>query len=391
MWDSAPLSVTGLTHMLRDALRADFGRVQVRGEISDLTLARSGHWYFELSDRGASLKCVMFSGDNHRVGRRPQVGDEVVLTGGVDVYARRGALQFIARRLVHAGDGDRQARIEALKRKLQAEGLTAPERKRPLPFLPRAIGVATSTSGAAIHDILEVLHQRFPGVTVFVSHCLVQGPRAPQQIARALHRLAEHGEADVIIVGRGGGSADDLSAFDEEVVARAVVAMPVPVVSAVGHEVDVSICDLVADVRAATPSHAAELVVPERESLLLALDDLDERQRRATRALIDRHRRVLAALRLRGPAQRLVDARRRLTERGRRLDQAVKHELVTRRSSLESHGGRLHALSPQAVLDRGYAVALRDGEAVLDAASLRAGEALTLRLARGQAEVTVRG
>jgi len=377
--------------MLRDALRADFGRVQVRGEISDLTLARSGHWYFELSDRGASLKCVMFSGDNRRVGRRPQVGDEVVLSGGIDVYARRGALQFIARRMVHAGDGDRQARLEALKRKLQAEGLTAPERKRPLPFLPRAIGVATSTSGAAIHDILEVLHQRFPGVTVVVSPCLVQGPRAPEQIARALHRLADHGEADVIIVGRGGGSADDLSAFDEEVVARAVVAMPVPVVSAVGHEVDVSICDLVADVRAATPSHAAELVVPERESLLLALDDLDERQRRALRALLDRRRRDLAALRLRGPAQRMVDARLRLRERGSRLDRALKHELLTRRGALDSQAARLHALSPQAVLDRGYAVALRGGEAVLDAASLQAGEALTLRLARGQAEVTVRG
>ena len=292
---------------------------------------------------------------------------------------------------MRVGEGDRAAKLEALKRKLFEEGLLSPERKRPLPPLPRVIGIATSATGAAVRDIIEVVSQRFPAVTMVISPCLVQGPSAPQQIVRALERLAEWGGCDVIIVARGGGSAEDLYAFDEEMVARAVAAMPVPVISAVGHEIDVSICDLVADVRAATPSHAGELVVPEQEALLFALDDLDTRARRALGTLVQRRREALNRIRLRSPQDKLAEARRRVEELTRRNREAVRYDLERRHRRLSAASGRLEALSPLAVLERGYAVALLDGKAVTDVAQLSPGDLLRLRLARGEAAVRVEG
>ena len=385
------LSVTGLTHLIHDTLRSDFGQVHVVGEIATRSFPRSGHWYFSVQDAGATLPCVMFRGDNQRVSRPIEVGEQVVVTGGLDVYPPRGAYQLIARRLVRVGEGDRAAKLEALKRKLFEEGLLSPERKRPLPPLPRVIGIATSATGAAVRDIIEVVSQRFPAVTMVISPCLVQGPSAPQQIVRALERLAEWGGCDVIIVARGGGSAEDLYAFDEEMVARAVAAMPVPVISAVGHEIDVSICDLVADVRAATPSHAGELVVPEQEALLFALDDLDTRARRALGTLVQRRREALGRIRLRSPQDKLAEARRRVEELTRRNREAVRYDLERRHRRLSAASGRLEALSPLAVLERGYAVALLDGKAVTDVAQLTPGDLLRLRLARGEAAVRVEG
>ncbi len=386
---SGPLSVTGLTHLVRDTLRADFGQVEVVGEIATRSFPRSGHWYFSLQDGGATLPCVMFRGDNRRVSREIEVGEQVVVTGGLDVYPPRGAYQLIARRLVRVGEGDRAAKLEALKRKLAAEGLFAQERKRPLPDLPRVIGIATSATGAAVHDIIEVVTNRFPAVTLVLSPCRVQGPNAPREIVAALDRLAAYGQCDVIIVGRGGGSAEDLYAFDEEVVARAVARMPVPVVSAVGHEIDVSICDMVADVRAATPSHAGELVVPEREGILFALDDLDARARRAMERHLERRREALKGIRLRSPQERLAETRRRLGELSRRSSEAARYDLERRQRRVQALDGRLKALSPLAVLDRGYAVALLDGKAVTDPAELSEGDLLRLRLAKGEAAARV--
>lgn len=385
----APLSVTGLTNLVRDTLRTDFGRVRVVGEVANRSFPRSGHWYFSIQDGGATLPCVMFRGDNQRVGQPIEVGEQIVVSGGLDVYPPRGAYQLIVRRLARVGEGDRAAQLEALKRKLQAEGLFDPARKRPLPALPRVIGVVTSATGAAVRDIIEVVGQRMPSVTLVISPCRVQGPHAPREIVAAIQRLVAWGGADVLIVGRGGGSAEDLAAFDEEAVARAVAAVPVPVISAVGHEIDVSICDLVADVRAATPSHAGELAVPEREALLFALDDLDARARRAMAQAVQRRREALARVRLRSPAERLGEARRRLVELSRRHGEAVRYDLERRRRRVEGLEGRLQALSPLGVLERGYAVALREGKAVTDAGQLAAGDRLQLRFAQGSAEAEV--
>jgi exodeoxyribonuclease VII large subunit len=317
------------------------------------------------------------------------VGDRIVVSGALDVYAPRGRYNLIVRTLARAGAGDLQARLEALKRKLAAEGLFDPSRKRPLPPLPRAIGVATSATGAALHDILKVLGRRFPGVPVYLAACRVQGAEAPREIVQAIELLNAHGRADVLIVGRGGGSQEDLMAFNEESVARAIAASDIPVVSAVGHEVDVSIADLVADARAATPSHAAELVVPEREGLLLALDDLDARLRggmeRALRARRDRLGRIV----LRHPRRQLAEARERVGLQGDALRRAWTRDLSRRRTGLQAAAGRLEALSPVAVLGRGYAVALHEGKAVRDARDLAPGAALEVRLHGGSVDTVV--
>ena len=297
----APLTVTQLTHALSDLVHENFGLVQVEGEVGRITFARSGHWYLSLKDDGAVLDAAVFRGANSRMSWRPQEGDRVVATGELSIYAPRGSYSLIVRRLERAGVGDLLARLEALKGALAAEGLFAPERKRPLPAVPRAVGVVTSPTGAALQDILRVLDERWPGLPVYIAPCMVQGAGAAQQIAAALRLVEAHGKADVIIVGRGGGSAEDLWAFNEEPVVRAVAACAIPVVSAVGHETDTSLCDLAADVRAATPSHAAELVVPERDALLEIVDGLAARLELAVARQVQRRRDRLAGIKLRDP------------------------------------------------------------------------------------------
>ena len=376
-----------------------------------MTRHRSGHWYFTLRDRTASISCVMFRGTNQFVRQPPVVGETVVLTGTLDFYAPQGRLSFIARRLQRAGEGDLAARLEALKKKLHAEGLFSEDRKRSLPALPRAIGVATSPTGAAIRDILSVLEQRFPGLPVYLAPCRVQGASAPAEIIEALARLNADGRADVLIVGRGGGSAEDLAAFNDEGVVRAIAASRIPVVSAVGHEVDVSIADLVADRRAATPSHAAELIVPEREGLLLHLDALDEQLRRALERRLERSRSQLAALRLRHPAEALRVQRQRLDAAARRLRPAVeavvsrhrqaasrtaeslspamRRALARRQATLDTRTHQLNSLSPHRVLERGYAIVLDGQRAVTDAATLEPQASVRLVLHRGEADAVV--
>ncbi|MCB9777576.1 MAG: exodeoxyribonuclease VII large subunit [Alphaproteobacteria bacterium] len=384
-----PLTVSELSRQLKDVLNGTFPDVLLRGEIANFTAHRSGHWYFSLQDPGATISCVMFRGHNQRVRFRPKVGDDVVLTGQLDVYAPAGRVNLVARRMQKAGEGDAQAKLDALKQKLQAEGLFAEERKRPLPALPRGIGVATSGSGAAFHDIDKVLARRFPSVPVYLASCRVQGPGAADSVVDALRLLWEHGGSDVIIVGRGGGSREDLAAFDDEALARAIAASPVPVVSAVGHEVDVSVADLVADVRAATPSHAAELVVPEADALAAWVGEQLLRMRRRLSDDLAARRRHLRALRLRDPRQRLADARIRCDELSDRLVRAADRDLLRRQQRLGAVASHLDALSPLRVLERGYAVALHDGQAVREAASLAPGDLLDLRLHRGAATVQV--
>lgn len=385
-----PISVSELTRQLKDVVTGTFAEIYVQGEISTFTPHRSGHWYFTIKDAGASLSCVMFRGWNQHLRWQPRLGDEVVLAGQLDIYAPHGKYNCLVRRLARAGEGDLQRQLEELKAKLAGEGLFAPERKRPLPSLPRAIGVATSASGAAFHDIIKVLDRRFPSIPVILAPCKVQGEGAAAEVVQALQLLVAHGQAEVIIVGRGGGSQEDLMAFNDEALARAIAACPVPVVSAVGHEVDVSIADLVADVRAATPSHAAELVVPERDALLAYVHELDARMLQALRRDLARRREMLRRIRLRHPGNRVAEARIRCDELSARLHQAALRDLERRQRRLGHAAGRLDALSPLRVLERGYAVALHEGRAVRDAETLSPGDPLELRLHRGRVDVEVR-
>jgi len=427
------LTVGALTAQIKQSLAAGFSSVRVQGEVSQLTEARSGHWYFTLGDPEATLDCVMFRGWAAAVGFVPEPGQLVEVVGDIDVYAPRGRYNLVVKRLVRAGEGDRKAELEALKRRLAADGLLDPARKRPLPRYPRVVGLATSASGAALQDLRRVLHQRAPGLTLILAPCAVQGLDAPREIVRALRMLAADGRAEVIIVGRGGGSAEDLAAFDDEGVARAIAACPIPVVSAVGHEVDVSIADLVADLRAATPSHAAELVAPEEAVLRAIVAERGRQLRAAAAGRVDRQRRAVAALRVPTPAlivarahARLDGQRARLMARGAQLlpqrQQALavraRRLLVSaaaisprrrlrvegaqrrlwvlglglvpeRRARLDPLGARLLALDPRAVLDRGYALVLREGAVMLDAAAAAPGMELEVVLRDGALRVRV--
>ncbi len=396
-------------------LEQRIGMVWVEGEITDLTLAARGHAYFALTDGACLLPAVMWRSAVARLRLRLEEGQRVRLYGRPGVYDQRGRFQFYAERAVPAGEGARMAALQELRRRLEAEGLLAPERKRPLPRQPRRVGVVTSASGAALHDIIEVARRRCP-TRILLAPAAVQGEGAPAQLRAALARLQRVPDVDVIILGRGGGSADDLWAFNDEALARAVAACPVPVVSAVGHEVDVTACDWVADVRAATPSQAAEIVVPDAGAWAERLRDLDARLARSVRRLVGDRGTHLALLtpRLAAVGRRLGGAERerlaRLSARlsavhpraqlsaHRRRHQQLAGRVAAwaralpgpRRERLARLAGAVDALSPLGVLARGYAIALDDdGRAVRDAAELTVGQDLDLRLHRGRARVRV--
>ncbi len=383
------LTVTQLGAALKDVLGHQFGSLAVEGEVSRFTAARSGHWYFTLTDGRSSIQAAMFRGDNQRQDWRPRDGDAVVVMGRLDFYAPGGRTSLLARRMVPAGAGERQRALEALTHRLASEGLFATERKQALPVLPRAIGVATSPTGAALQDILNVLARRFPGLPVYLAPCRVQGAGCEREIAAALDLLGDHGRSDVVIVGRGGGSAEDLWGFNLEPVVRAIVRCPIPVVSAVGHETDQSLSDLAADLRAPTPSAAAELVVPELAALIGRLEELEARATGALARQLHTRRTRLERLRLLHPGDRLAQVRRRHDELRTRLGRASARDLSDRRARLGALGARLDALSPLAVLGRGYALARRDGAIVRRGQDLAPGDVLALTLAEGGARVVV--
>lgn len=386
-----PISVSALAHLLKSHVGDVFGAVTVRGELSNFTAHRSGHWYFAIKDQNAVINCAMFRGSNARVNFQPRAGDAVVLTGGMDVYAPQGRLSLIVRSMRKDGAGDMARRLEELKRRLAGEGLFDPDRKRDLPPLPRCVGVATSPTGAALQDVLKVLRQRFPATHVLVSPCKVQGEGSAESVVDAITRLERDGRAEVIIFGRGGGSPEDLMAFNDEGLARAVAACSIPTISAVGHEVDVSITDLVADVRAATPSHAAELVVPEREGLQVVIDELRERLHSAMRRDLGQRRERLTRVQLRGPMQRVTDGRLRLDELSDRIHIGVRKGLTRDQARLAQLSGRLDAMSPLRVLERGYVVVTQDGSAVTSSARLSPGDAVRLRFADGEHAAEIQG
>ena len=424
------LQVSEITRAVRDAVRAEAGLrdVWVEGEVGRVTVSSAGHAYFTLKDERSQLACVFFRDDRLSSPFEARTGLRVVVHGRVDVFESQGVYQLYVASIQPAGFGDLALRFEALKAKLAAEGLFDTARKRPLPDRPAVIGVATSATGAVWHDICHVVARRWPLARLLLSPCQVQGEGAAASVVTALDRLARWGERcraeghpedapAVVILARGGGSLEDLWSFNDERVVRAVVAHPVPVICGVGHEVDVTLADFAADVRAPTPSAAAELVVPDRAEFVAVLRELARRAGgHAARAVAQARAQVTAegrALERLRPSAQLAQARERagylldratralLGEIGRladserrlaaRLGPVLAAQLATRRVALERSSAALGALGPQATLDRGYAIVRRrsDGAIVRDPAQAPAGERLSVRVARGEIAATV--
>ena len=464
------LTVSQITAQISSQLKI-LGRILIEGEVSSITFHRSNHWYFDLKDDKSMISCAMYKNVNQKMTWKPKVGDKIRISGKLDVYGRTGSITFTVYRMYRSGLGEYLLRLEELKKKLHSEGLFDPSKKRILPRHPQAIGVATSATGAALHDIRKVIDDRFPHVTLYLANCKVEGRDAPQSIVSALSLLNRHGKSDIIIVGRGGGSKESLMAFNEESVVRAIAASKIPIIAAVGHEVDSSLSDFAADRRAATPSHAAECAVPSlREEQLRITGQEKQLHRRIDSVLrekyfqkvactlrdpiekivqlesrvfeleqhlsrlIDRTLREkteqLKALRPTDPLHRIDAAFARFTQLERLLQQRVDQKLSRKEDQVKSLKLRsplsdidrgvvrieqlqsllvrnmeqlqqnkeeqlakqvlgLDSLSPLSILLRGYSVALKDGKAVMDGDTLREGERLTLRFAKGEAQVRV--
>ena len=408
-----PLRVADVVRLAARTLDA-LGLVWLEGEVSQVSQPSSGHLYFGLRDRDCVLPVVMWGRDVARMRFRVEVGQRLRARGRLGVYERDGKMQLYCDFVEPAGLGSEALALQQLKDKLAAEGIFAAAKKRPLPRFPRRIGVVTSKSGAAVHDIIRTVQRRLP-TPILIADAAVQGPLAPSQLVQGMAMVVRAG-IDVLIIGRGGGAATDLTAFNHERVVRTIARCPVPVISAVGHETDLSLADLAADARASTPTAAAELCVPDRVALADALDkqrrridreighvlgraalDLD----RSTEALHARGERAIArgrtelhalAHRLvtQHPRAQIVRTRGELDALVHRADRAIRRDVDAGRAELARLGAQLAALSPLAVLDRGYAMALHRGEVVRDAAQVSAGDVIEIRLARGKLNVVVK-
>ena len=443
-FDLAPrrriFTVSELNAAIRAALDPEFADVWVSGEISGLKLAPSGHYYFTLKEREAQVRCVAFRSAHRYWKFKPRDGLAVLARGRIDVYEARGEYQLQVELLEPQGIGALQLAFEQLKQKLAAEGLFEPARKRPLPRFPRRIGIVTSPRGAAIADMIQILSRRFPGLHIRLFPALVQGEGAVEEVCRGIEYFSRTQWPDLVIVGRGGGSLEDLWTFNEEAVARAIAACAVPVVSAVGHETDVTIADFVADLRAPTPSAAAELVVPQREDLLdriaaarakslqavrygfamldrrlrqqgidralgvlhrrvgrhlQRIDEQDYRLRERIRAAIERRQRSGRALEARlqrfDMRPRLAAGRRRLEAADAIAVQAIRIRLARRRALLEQLTAKIEQLSPLRILQRGYAIVSNRQGVVKGPAEAPPGSSIHVRLAKGELDATVGG
>lgn len=414
-----PVSVTELTESVRDLLESGIGRVCVQGEISNLRKQPSGHMYFTLKDEGSQVRAVFFRGDTRGLRFQPRDGDQVVANGEITVYVPRGEYQIRVMQLQPQGRGSLQERFEALKRKLQAEGLFESERKRPLPFFPETVAVVTSASSAAVRDFLNVLGRRCPRIRVQIYGVRVQGEGAHREIIDALEAIGRRGEADLVVVARGGGSLEDLWEFNEEALARAVAACPVPVISGVGHEIDFTICDFVADLRAPTPSAAAELVCQSDEEWAGQLRATAGDLQRALRDRVDSCRWRLQALQdhyvFREPVRLVhqwfqrLDEQREQMRRGLLLQWERRHQRLegTRRTwqaidparrldvwrrHLEACRGQIAMLSPEATLKRGYTMVLDErGSLVRQAEGAKKEKMLRIRFADGEVRARPEG
>jgi exodeoxyribonuclease VII large subunit len=431
-------NVTEITRLIRGALEGTFGDVWVEGELSNVRRPASGHYYFTVKDESAQISGVLFRGNQRELTFTPADGLLVRIFGQLTVYERGGQYQVIVRKVEEAGKGSLQARFEELKKRLHAEGLFDPARKKPLPLLPQHVGVVTSPTGAAIQDILNVVSRRFPNLHLVVAPARVQGQGAAEEIAAAIDLLNRRGGLDAMIIGRGGGSLEDLWCFNEEIVARAIARSEVPVISAVGHEIDFTISDFAADLRAPTPSAGAELVVGRKDRFVETLAAFSNALGRALREtalryrnrvqaaggsyvfrepanMVRQHRQRLDAIVLRMEHQLrsgLQEGRQRLADTGLRSGHALRvrsagvrqqlddsrsrqlHALTLRRESARQDvrrlEGQLRALSPIAVLERGYSITSDASGGVLrSAGGVSAGDTLTTRLADGTVTSTV--
>jgi len=390
------LSITQLNEYIRGKLDSDalLNQVSVRGEISNYKLYPSGHHYFTLKDENAALKCVMFKGSALRLRFRPENGMKVIALGKVSVYPRDGAYQLYCTGMILDGVGDLYIAFEQLKKKLAAQGLFDPAHKKPIPQYPGTIGIVTSEAGAAVHDMLRILNKRFPLTRVRLLPVRVQGAEAPGEIAAAIQYANYHRLCDLLIVGRGGGSMEDLWAFNDERVAWAIYQSNIPVISAVGHEPDVTISDYVADLRAATPSNAAELAVPDRDALIQTLDEKAGAMASALNRQLKSARQHLAVLAaspaLQSPTGYLQQREKGLQLLKKRLIAAQERNIAIKRQRYIQNVAKLEAMSPLKVLTRGYALAETEtGELVRSVRQLTPGDKITIRLGDGQAAAAV--
>ena len=359
----------------------------VRGEVSNYKCYPSGHHYFSLKDEQGSIRCVMFRGDAARLRFKPVNGLSVIAYGRVSVYPRDGQYQLYCTQLMEDGRGALDRAFEELKKKLEAQGLFDPAKKQPLPAYPRRIALVTSPAGAAVRDMIRILRQRWPLTEVLVVPVRVQGEGAAEEIAAAIHQVNNRDDIDLIITGRGGGSREDLWAFNEEPVAWAIALSNIPVISAVGHEPDVTISDYVADLRASTPSNAAELAVPDQQQERQRLEGLTLRLRQAMEVQLDRDRKELRRLEqsrvLRNPVAVVDDQRMRLDGVQRRLAMALERTLRRGRVELAGLAGRVDAMSPLKVLSRGYAIAKAEDRAGTTVEQVQPGQAMDVLVADG--------
>ena len=409
------LEVSDLNEYVRALLNADpaLRSVRLRGEISNFKRHSSGHWYFTLKDERCRIAAVMFRQNAMRQSIRAMDGMRVIVSGQVSLYPESGTYQLYCENMRPDGVGTLYQQFEALKAKLQAEGLFDQARKRPLPYRPRKIAVVTSETGAVLHDIRKVSAQRDPGVPLVLLPVQVQGAGAAEDIARTIRKAGQLDQVDVIITGRGGGSMEDLWAFNEEIVARAIAESPIPVISAVGHETDVTIADFAADARASTPSNAAEMAVPDRREIIEGLRDIRRHLTDAATALVQDRRYTLLTLQRRmeavRPEQRIaaltarlesirlrmnnaVDAQlpafaHRIGMAGMRLDRAMDKQLALRQEEIVRAKARLTALNPSAVLERGYALVMDGDRVVSSADKANAINQMTLRFHDGSVAV----
>lgn len=432
-------TVSRLNSEVRLTLELQFQQLWLVGEVSNFVAAASGHWYFSLKDQAAQVKVAMFKQANRYATVRPQNGQQVLIRARISVYEPRGEYQLLAEFIEPAGAGLLKQQFEQLKAKLAAEGLFAPERKQPLPVNPRRVGVITSPTGAAVRDIITVLARRAPGIELIIYPCQVQGDTAAAQLRNMLSTAIRRNEVDVLIIGRGGGSIEDLWCFNDEALARAVAECPIPIVSAVGHEIDFALTDFVADVRAATPSAAAELVSPDQSQYLVALTQLQQRLSRAVRRQLAQQQPRLLQLqqrlqqlhpqrRLEQQQQRLDELQLRLQRRmqqhlqtarrqhsylqqslqhlspakaikqqqlqlqqlAKRLQQAQQQQLKYSSQQLARLSAQLHTVSPLATLARGYSISFdSQQQALTNSAHLKVGDAINTRLAQGSFSAVV--
>lgn len=389
-------SVSEITRYLRSLLESDYrlGDLWVTGEVSNLSQPASGHLYFTLKDGEASLRCVMWRSQVSQQRALPKDGDQVEAHGHISVYEAGGQYQLYADLVRTAGEGELYQQFVRLKAELEAEGLFAAERKQPLPEFPLRIGIVSSPSAAAFQDALDVLSRRFPLAAVVLAPTPVQGEGAPNGIVEALQALEKYAEPDLILLVRGGGSMEDLAAFNQEKVARAVADCEIPVVTGVGHETDFTLVDFVADLRAPTPSAAAELAVPDRQELMASRRDLQSRlEQWLDRRLSDERMQLQGlqrSLTAASPRAQLANARQRVDDLSRRAAASLRHELSLRRSALEGSMATLAAVGPPAVLRRGYAlVTVESGEVVRSVGQVTRGQRINVRVADGRLQAEV--